>query len=760
MSIPPALRLSSPVHDLAVEYDAVVVGSGYGGAIAACRLASAGRSVCVLERGREFTAGQFPRTFAEAAAQVQRSGRGSGLFDFRRGDDVTVLVGCGLGGTSLINAGVALTADDRVFDDERWPAALRDPAALAEGYRRAREMLRPVALPDELPKLTALRRVADGLGAGFARVPITVATADGPNHVGVDQRECRRCGDCTTGCNHGAKSSVTTNYLPEAHRHGAQLVTGTRVERVERAGDGGWLVHLSPLGLGREQFAAPPMFVRAGVVVLAAGTLGSTEILLRSAEHGLPVSDRLGERVTGNGDVLAFAYDCDRPIHGVGLGEQDADGADPVGPCIGGMIDLRDSPRLDDGLVVQEGTVPGALTDALAAVLAGAGVLDGRVPRADRATGHVLTYLVMGHDDAAGRVVLDDGCDGGGAHVDWPDAAEHPSLDLIADRLRAATDVLGGEYLGNPLSGALLGRDLLTVHPLGGAVMGDDAQRGAVDDRGRVFAGRDGTDVHDGLYVLDGAVVPRPIGVNPLLTISALAERNSALLVAERGWAADGRAGQAKLQPARQLAPGIGFTERLSGRLALPAGPDAALACTLTVAIDNLEVFLADPAHRARVVGTVDAPALSPAPLTVIGGVLRMLTVHPDDPDVRLMTYELPLRSVAGGRFHLTGHKTLRDDPGFDLWPDTTRLPVSVTFGSADFGSAAFGDAPGGHRVDGDLRIDPLDLVRQIRTIDPTGEVSGWARRWYRWRFVRWFLGELVSVYGPLRRRSRPEPCS
>ena len=124
-------RLSSPIEKIQDHYTVVVVGSGYGGAIAASRLARAGQKVCVLERGREHQPGEYPENEAEALREVQTDapdghlGPKTGLYDFRLNDDLNVFVGCGLGGTSLVNANVALRADKRVFQDRRWPRALR-----------------------------------------------------------------------------------------------------------------------------------------------------------------------------------------------------------------------------------------------------------------------------------------------------------------------------------------------------------------------------------------------------------------------------------------------------------------------------------------------------------------------------------------------------------------------------------------------------------------------------------------------------------
>ena len=343
MSVTPrSSRLAFPFENLGSHYDAVVVGSGYGASIAASRLARAGQRVCVLERGREFQPGEYPDTTVEAAAQFQMDnehghfGSKTGLFDFRANKDIGVFLGCGLGGTSLVNAGVVLPAEPRVLADPVWPQALRDDAdGMRDGYARAAEMLKPSSYPDDFPpleKLAALEQAGDHLGERFYRPPINVNyEPDGVNHVGVYQRTCRLCGDCVSGCNYAAKNTLIMNYLPDARNHGAEIYTQLKVSHVERR-DGRWLVHFEPVDFGREVFKAPEMFVSADIVVLGAGALGSTEILLRSRERGLPLSGSLGTRFSGNGDFLAFGYNTDRPVNGIGFGDHDVRELEAVGP--------------------------------------------------------------------------------------------------------------------------------------------------------------------------------------------------------------------------------------------------------------------------------------------------------------------------------------------------------------------------------------------------------------------------------------------
>src|SRR5215213_2007913 len=377
-------RLSLPLSQIRPQYEAVVVGSGYGGGVAASRLTRMGFQVAILERGLEWLPGEYPDTPVKALGQFQigaehigQHGNPTGIFDVHVNPDMNVLVGCGLGGTSLINANVALKGDRRVFDDPRWPQGIVD-ADLDEGYSRAMAMLAPTPYPlsrPELNKLKALETAAAAMGETCIRPPINVTFEDRVNRAGVHQRACTLCGDCCSGCNVSAKNTTLMNYLPDAAAGGAQVFCGVRVRSIERNA-GTWRIAYTPLGLDRETFTADEEFVSARIVVLAAGTLGSTEILLRSRDRGLRVSKKLGTGFTGNGDVLAFGYNNDVPIDGIGLGVESVDydpatsRKRPVGPTITGLIDLRSSPALEDGMVIEEGAIPGGLAPFLPAIMA------------------------------------------------------------------------------------------------------------------------------------------------------------------------------------------------------------------------------------------------------------------------------------------------------------------------------------------------------------------------------------------------------
>ncbi len=771
-------RLSSPVEDLKDHYEVVVVGSGYGGAIAASRLARAGRQVCLLERGKELQPGEYPDTGPEVLDEMQidfpdhHVGSRTALYDMRVNDDLNVFLGCGLGGTSLVNANVSLRADQRVFGDPRWPAALRADLGtlMQDGYRRAEEMLKPTSLPDAAAALKKLKALADSstkLPGRFNRLPINVTFTDHVNHVGVEQKACTLCGDCVSGCNYAAKNTVLMNYLPDARNHGTKIFTRVAVRSVQRKDDR-WLVHYQVLDTGRERFDAPPLFVSADIVVLAAGALGSTEILLRSAGHGLTLSDQVGLRMTGNGDVLAFSYNSDHEVNGIGWGHRNNGTVGPVGPCITGIIDNRDQPDFEQGMVIEEGSIPGALADylprSMLAVARASGIdtdpgLPDRIQELAReldslvlgpyrgAVRNTQTYLVMSHDDGNGHAMLEEDR----LRIHWPHVGSQPIFERISQALQRATEALGGTYLTSPIWNKLLGERLVTVHPLGGCVMAEGAERGVVNHKGQVFAGTAGSAVHEGLYVSDGAVIPRPLGVNPLLTISALAERCCALLTQDRGWTIDYTLPSVPPAPGPPQALGIQFSETMTGyvstrstdgyRAAADRGKadDSPCSFTLTIISDDLDRMLADPEHQAHMIGTVYAPVLSPDPITATEGVFNLLVDDPDRVSGRQMRYRMKLSTEEGRHYYFVGFKSIHDDRGVDLWRDTTTLYVTVYEGDNDAGQVA---------AKGVLTIRPEDFATQLTTMKVINATSAQQRLAATARFGNFFAGALFDVFG------------
>ncbi len=581
-------RIARNLDSAKPHYTVLVVGSGYGAGVAASRLARAGQDVCILERGKEMLPGEYPNKIADAQGAMQfnvkggRIGSPDAMFEVHVNDDQYALVGCGLGGTSLINANVALELDKRLLSLEHWPSTFRDnPEEIESYYTRAREMLSPNVYPDTHPtlgKLKALEHSASTMDKRFYRTPINVTFEDKINKFGVPQPACTNCGDCVSGCNVGAKNTTLMNYLPDAANHGAEIFTRAKVLWIERDGDaqnGIWRVHVQH---NSKDAPDTPVTITADHVVLGAGALGSTEILLRSRAKGLSLSDQLGTKFSGNGDALGFAYDSylnsekdgetvtAGPIYAMGIGASDVGQEAYPGPCITGVIDMRDTDDPAKGLVIEEGVAPGILAGALGPVFFfGEALADGFTrfgfdqvkPRLldAKAMGEAvqtdpgsiaewaykgpmartLTYLVMSVDDSSGRLALENDR----ISIHWSKAGEQRTFRRDDDKMREAAEAIEAQYFSDPLWSEPMGRKLITVHPVGGCGMGDDASSGVVDDSCRVFAGTNGSEVHPGLYVCDGAALPGAVGVNPLLTITAVAERAVEKLAQREGWTID-----------------------------------------------------------------------------------------------------------------------------------------------------------------------------------------------------------------------------
>ena len=769
-------RLSSPIENIQDHYTVVVIGSGYGGGIAASRIARAGQSVCILERGKEFQPGEYPDTEAGVLREMQLRtpegtvGSKNGLYDFVVGDGINVFLGCGLGGTSLVNANVALEAEPRVFEDARWPAQVRQDLTtlVQEGYDRAREMLKPAPYPElfpPLPKMAALEESAQYLERKFYRTPINVTFETKVNHVGVPQNACVMCGDCVTGCNYGAKNTTLMNYLPDARNFGAEIFTQVSVRYIERR-DGKWFVHYQALGEGREAFSPPDMFVTADIVMLGAGVLGSTEILLRSKAQGLPLSDCVGQRFSGNGDFLGFSYNSDREVNGIGFGHRKPGEVPPVGPCISSVIDIRNQPKLEDGMIVEEGSIPGALGGVMPAALSDAckvvgkdtdAGLPGRIEQKKReieslaggpyhgAVHNTQTYLVMTHDSGDGQMRLENDR----LKLAWPGVGRERIFGKVNETLHVATGGLDGDYVIDPLWTKLFKKDLVTVHPLGGCVMGDDAAGGVVNHKGQVYAGASGTAAYESLYVCDGSAIPLPLGVNPLLTISAMAERTCAIAAQDRGWKID-YALPSKPAVAAQALMGLEFTETMrgffssevkDGYIAGEAAGKAAgssLAFTLTIVSDDLNEMLTNPQHNASMLGTVVAPALSARPLSVEDGVFNLFVADPANVDTHNMVYRMKMRSEEGKVYYFHGYKIVRPHSVLDIWADNSTLYVTVRDGP-DESAAVLGS--------GILHIERIDFARQLTTMKVTNAPNVEERLRGMTRFGEFFAGVLYRTY-------------
>jgi cholesterol oxidase len=776
-------KISSTLEKIKEHYDVVVIGSGYGGGVAASRLARANKKVCLLERGKEFMPGEFPKDLMEASLQMQldthkkKIGSATGLYNFHLNKDMSVLVGCGLGGTSLINANVSLKAEPRVFESEKWPKDLIKELSdgLEKGYERALEMLKPAPYPDEYPelnKLNAHRRSGEFIKEKFYKTPINVTFKDTTNHVGVEQKACTNCGDCVSGCNVTAKNTTQMNYLPDAWNHGAEIFTECKVSHIEKQGNQ-WLVYFNPVHQGREKFDAPLMFVRADNVVVSAGTLGSTEIMLRSAQNGLPLSPMLGKRFSGNGDVLGFSYDSDQKINGIGFGKKNPAKMAPCGPCITSVIDTREkSDDYLDGLIIEEGSIPGPLAKTLPMTFFSLSRLIGKDSRKGivnklkeagsglnsllrgpyhGAVNKTQTYLVMCHDSDNGTMSLN-GQDN--LVIDWNAVGKEEIFEKANKTLAACSQGIGGNFMKDPIWANLFGKKLISVHPLGGCVMGNNASEGVVNHKGQVFNPDNGS-VYKGLYITDGSVIPTSLGVNPLLTITAISERTIALMAKDNGWEIDySLPSTPKPQP--ELKPGIQFTETMKGYFSkdekanyengfnLGKKNNSAFEFTLTIHSDNVEELIINPAHKASMAGTVMAPALSSKPMTVVDGVFNLFVNYDQKYNTKRMKYTMPLIAPNGDKYFFEGFKEINEDHGPKIWHETSTLYITIYEGKDNQGTLI---------GKGILHIQPQDFLKQMTTMKAVNTSSEKEKLETQLKFGKFFAGALYETYGSILKK-------
>ncbi len=548
MASDPRCLFGLPPNGKPWQFDVLVVGSGYGASITAARLSEKmhpGTRIAMLERGREWVPGTFPDVLKDVTdnSRLKLFGRHkrdlsnpTGLFNVVQCDEISVLSGSGLGGSSLINASVALRADREVFLQTQWPQALREIDYLSPYYDQAEYELGVRSEPiDWTCKMKAQRLAAEKLrddGCHFEAAALTITRSfQGHalpvlNRQGMIQRECIDCGDCLTGCNVGAKNTLAMNYLPIARRNGTMMFTQTEVRDIEKCGDF-WKVnfiyfHRDEKGRHTEQEGS----TTARVVVLGAGSIGSSEILMRSQSEHLDFSRQLGCNWTGNGDALGFVRKTDFPTNIAGFSAQDPQGR-RIGPTIQTNVTFPERPNLFDRVLIQEGVAARSYANALSFLMQ------------DLDLDQTQVMLGMGHDRQEGKLFLEDN---GNAFISWPGLLDSDYRRLIREEFSRLAHGHGGKYKYLKV----FGDKMISVHPLGGCGMSDDPRSGVINHKGQVYDTLSGGDldeatgelrVHDGLYVCDGAIFPTAIACNPFLTISAMSERAAQLVSLEPKYA-------------------------------------------------------------------------------------------------------------------------------------------------------------------------------------------------------------------------------
>lgn len=510
------------------DFDFVIIGSGFGGSAAALRLVEKGYRVLVLEKGRQIADRDFAARNWDLKRWLWLPALGCrGPYRISPFQHLVVLSGVGVGGGSLIYANTLATPGPAFFNAPSWAYLADWQAELAPHYATARQMLGAVANPRLEAGDLALCRLAGELGRLPDFRPTEVAVYFGPPEVtvadpyfggqGPERAGCRFCGGCMVGCRYNAKNTLVKNYLYLARRAGAQIWAETEARDVlplgARDGSDGYIV----------EWRAPGAKVSAGMVlasgvIFAGGVLGTVPLLLKLKQTCLPeLSDRVGHDVRTNSEsFLGFTARNRHSVFSDGI-------------AIGSILDLDDVTHVEP---VRHSAGSGFFRLLAAPQVRGRNMLV-RLAR-------MVTYTLR-HPAKASKVIFVD---------DWAkrtqalmlmqsldsrlrlrrgrlglrtqaEAGEPPTsfLPQAVDLARRYAPLVGGEPVVF-LQEALLGIPT-TAHILGGAVMGRDAGEGVIDAQNRVFG-------YANLYVCDGSMISANLGVNPALTILALAERTMA----------------------------------------------------------------------------------------------------------------------------------------------------------------------------------------------------------------------------------------
>jgi len=504
-------------------FDAVVVGSGFGGSIAAARLAAAGRRVVVLERGRRYRPGDFPRDVKRVEDLLwDQPGHGKrrGLYDVRAFDGIGAIVAAGVGGGSLVYANIHIRPDPSVFDDPRWPAPFTR-AFLDPYYARVAARLEVAPLPEniQLAKRDRYREAAAAMRRPIFD-PDQAVRWTGPKDG--DRGPCELVAECEFGCRRGAKNTLDVTYLTDAEGHGADIRPNVWATHVAPNPGGGYQVHVV------DSVSGERTSVVGTHVVLSAGTLGTNEILFRSRDGAktLPnVSRQLGRGYSGNGDFLGSIQNSRFDL-------------EPWrGPDVTSVMKFFDThpgftmaaPTFNQPVMrvlasfgQPEGAAMRLLAPAWRALPDGIATafrtglmsqpLAIRGPHAGDAS-RMTNLFAIGQDNANGVVQFA----GDRLDIEWAYADENQALIARMDQaMRDVAAAYGGTFA--PLASWSAFRRILTVHSLGGCHLATDPSHGVVSTEGEVFG-------YPGLFVADGSVVPTSIGFHPCMTISANAER-------------------------------------------------------------------------------------------------------------------------------------------------------------------------------------------------------------------------------------------
>ena len=512
------------------DYDVVVVGSGFGGSTAALRLTEKGYRVAVLESGRRFDETTFPKTSWRLRSFFWAPKLGLlGIQRMSLLKNVMVLSGAGVGGGSLVYGNTLYEPFPSFFTDARWSHITDWRAELTPFYDQAKRMLGVVTNPTMTVADDVMRAVAEEMGVAETFVPTPVGVFFGEpgvevsdpffGGVGPARKGCTECGECMTGCRHGAKNTLLKNYLYLAERGGAQVWPLTTVTGIRPRADGRYEVTAERAGTWVRK--RRKVFI-ASEVVLAAGTMGTQRLLhsMRDKGHLPNLSPRLGELTRSNSEAIIGARTFRRNVdfsRGVAITSSfypdDQTHIEPVrygrGSNAMGLLTT----------VLADGDGRSRLATWALEVLRRPVMLTRNLSM-HRWSEQTIAALVMQTRENSLTCYTKAGLFGRRLTSKQGHGEPNPTwIPIGHDAVRRIARRIGGFPAGG-------WNDVfnipMTAHLLGGAVIGDSPETGVIDPYHRVYG-------HPGLHVVDGASVSVNLGVNPALTITAQAERAMAL---------------------------------------------------------------------------------------------------------------------------------------------------------------------------------------------------------------------------------------
>jgi cholesterol oxidase len=513
-----------------MDYDFVVVGSGFGGSVSACRLAEKGYSVAVLEMGKRWTEADYPKTTWNIRKWLWRPGlKLFGFYNMRPFRHVTILCGNAVGGGSITYANTMLVPPEIVWREGSWKGLAAWEAEMPQHYATAKRMLGVTEnkILGDADRVLLKMAEDQGVGDTFYKTDVAVYFGEpGKEHPdpyfggeGPARSGCIGCGGCMVGCRYNAKNTLDKNYLHFAEKRGAKIFAETRVVDVkplDADGSGGYEITTER---STAWFAKNRQKLTARHVVLAASALGTMDLLMRLKQKGsLPnVSDKLGHDVRTNSESIV----------GVRFPGKQYDMSKGIAIGSGIYIDrfthieaTRYSRGSDTLGLIATLLVQGKGWGRIAKWIGSAFVHPIRFIRASWPFGfarQTLIFLVMQTIDATLRMRLR-------RPWWWPFqtllSSEGQRIPTNIPAANIFAEKAAAKFGGVPVtaSSEILFDMPMTAHCIGGCVMGPDASTGVIDTQHRVYG-------YQNLYVVDGSAVGANLGVNPSLTITALAER-------------------------------------------------------------------------------------------------------------------------------------------------------------------------------------------------------------------------------------------